>query len=52
MTPLALGLTLALVGIGGTLLVLAGFAILAMLLKWLFPLGAEVPAGPTSGKDS
>lgn len=43
MDPLALGLTLAVAGIGGTLLVLAGFGLLAVLLKRVFPLEPPVP---------
>jgi hypothetical protein len=43
--PLALGLTLAVAGIGGTLVVLTGFGLIAALLKRLFPL--EAAAEPT-----
>ena len=43
MDPLALGLTLALTGIGGTLVVLAGFGLLAEALKRIFPLEPEAP---------
>jgi hypothetical protein len=44
--PLGLGLTLAVAGIGGTLLVLTGFGLIAALLKRLFPL--EAAAEPSS----
>ena len=48
MSPLTLGLTLAVSGIGGTLVVLAAFALLAGLLKRVFPLEPDVPESSDS----
>ena len=42
--PLTLGLTLALLGMGGTLLTLYGLGLVASLLKRMFPLVREAPA--------
>ncbi len=46
--PLTLGLTLAILGMGGTLVVLYVLGLLASLLKRLFPIKVEKPAAADS----
>ena len=48
MDPMTLGLTLAVLEMGGTLLTLYVLSLLAELLKRLFPLEAERPSDPPS----
>jgi Na+-transporting methylmalonyl-CoA/oxaloacetate decarboxylase gamma subunit len=47
--PLTLGLALAVLGMGGTLLTLYLLSLVMSLLKRLFPVEEEQPSGPTAG---
>jgi Na+-transporting methylmalonyl-CoA/oxaloacetate decarboxylase gamma subunit len=52
--PLSLGIVLAILGMGGTLLTLFGLSLVVDLLKRLFPTARELPTpkGPAVGQAS